>query len=286
MSWKNRMIWLLTGKKDDSWASLFWIIALILFVRGFVVEPFKIPSGSMIPTLLIGDHIFVAKSSYDFGVPFTNIKLVKISEPKRGDVVVFEYPNHEQNPDKSGQYYIKRLIGVPGDVISFNRGVPSFNEVPVSQTPQSPEQSREFNPGFVPRQNHQLFLEFLPGMNSPHWVQRYPDRLLPVAEYQEELQVRTGKRCVLPGDLIKEDLAVFGPYMLNEICTFTVPEGKYFFVGDNRDDSADGREWGFVDRNLLKGRALFIWLSKLDSFSHPEEGGPVLRWTRLGKAIH
>src|SRR5688500_1115290 len=110
-----------SSKKTER-VSLALTIVLILFLRAFVAEPFKIPSGSMIPTLLIGDHLFVAKSSYDMRLPFTNIPLLRVSDPKRGDVTVFEYPNHEQEPGKGGQYYIKRIIGIPGDRIAVKGG--------------------------------------------------------------------------------------------------------------------------------------------------------------------
>ncbi len=267
--------------------SLFWTGLLILFIRGFIVEPFKIPSGSMIPTLLIGDHIFVAKSSYDFRVPFTNIPILKIADPRRGDVVVFDYPNYENAEEKDGLYYIKRLIGVPGDKISFKGGVPYFDGAPVKQESVTEVNTGEQNriPGFVLFPANKLFLETLPGVAKPHWVQRYPYRTENLSTAIEELKSVAGKDCIDPGEGVNNPLVRYNPIFLNEVCSFVVPENHYFFVGDNRDDSADGREWGFVERNRLRGRALFVWLPRLAENSLPEEGGPILRWSRLGQSI-
>lgn len=272
-------------KKRDELKSIGWTLLLILFLRGFVAEPFKIPSGSMIPSLLIGDHLFVAKSSYDIGIPFTDLKLFTIAEPHRGDVIVFEYPNNENNPGKTGQYYIKRLIGLPGDRITVHGGVPEFAgqaatvSEPVALTKPYPFSLR----GFQPSASHTFFRETLPN-SAPHWVQRYPYRMPDLAAAKAELKAQTGQECVEVGKSAL-NLSAVAPTLLNEICEFTVPEGHYFFMGDNRDDSADGREWGFVPRKLLKGRALFVWLSLLQDESGPDEGGPILRWSRLGLGI-
>jgi signal peptidase I len=272
-------------KSREELKSIGWTLLLILFLRGFVAEPFKIPSGSMIPSLLIGDHLFVAKSSYDLGIPFTDIKIARIADPKRGDVVVFEYPNNESNPSKKGQYYIKRLIGLPGDRIAVRGGVPHLNglDTPVEEAKIERPYPSSLR-GFQLNPNHQLFLETLPGTSGPHWVQRYPYRVSNLEEAKAELKKDTGQDCIEVGKSIL-GLAPLAPTLLNEICEFTVPEDHYFFMGDNRDDSADSREWGFVQRKSLKGRALFIWLSLLQEDSGPEEGGPILRWSRLGLGI-
>lgn len=266
--------------KNPETKSLFWTLVLIFFIRGFIAEPFKIPSGSMIPTLLVGDQLFVAKSSYDIGLPFTNIKLFKVSDPKRGDVVVFEYPNHEQDPAKDGIYYIKRIIGLPGDQIFVRGGVPYHAGQAANQQlfEEFPTEDARL-PNFAANPNHRLFLEKLPGMDHAHWGQRYPYRYSDLPDVIRELKAQTGKDCIEIGKMAKREVPMISSSLLNEVCPFTVPEGQYFVMGDNRDDSADGREWGFVDRSLLKGRALFIW------FSWKGMEAPFLRWSRLGLGI-
>lgn len=276
--------------KKAEWASIFWTIALLLFVRGYIVEPFKIPSGSMIPTLLVGDHLFVAKSSYDLGLPFTHINFVKVSDPKRGDVVVFSYPNHEENESKDGQYYIKRVIGLPGDQVEVRGGIPIVNGTKVQQEVVPPEAYRESLPNYDVAPSNRIQKEILPGMTGTHWVQRYPGRLEQLPEVINGLQTHTGQNCIEVGKMAKRELPFYDPILLNEVCPFQVPEGQYFVMGDNRDDSADSRDWGFVERKLLKGRALFIWLS---TDKDVESTLPVcvpyvncaIRWKRFGLAI-
>jgi signal peptidase I len=248
------------------YTSITWTVVLILFVRGFIVEPFQIPSGSMIPTLLVGDRLFVAKSSYDIGIPFTNIKVLKVSDPKRGDVAVFEYPNYENDLSKQGYYYIKRIVGIPGDTISVKGGVPHLNGKAFQQTEIEYESQKEFLPEFKINSFRRLFQETVPDADGgPHWVHRKIGVMQRSDEIKDRLLNMGEKDCV---DFIAFSNRVpftdFGEtryISTNEVCEFKIPENKYFVMGDNRDDSADSREWGFVERKLLKGRALFIWAS-------------------------
>lgn len=191
--------------------SYFIIIAVIFGLRSFVVEPFQIPSGSMLPTLKIGDFILVNKFEYGLRLPVLNTTIIPTTQPEAGDVVVFKYP---RDPSLN---YIKRLIGLPGDRISYRDKVLTVNgEV-------------------VPK----AFLARLPVSLNPNKE--------PVELYRETL-----------GGLAYETYNSYR-FTPNEN-DWVVPEGHYFVMGDNRDNSADSRSWGFVPEGNLKGRAFYVWL--------------------------
>ncbi|TDO96355.1 signal peptidase I [Marinomonas balearica] len=201
--------------------SYFIIIAVIFGLRSFVIEPFQIPSGSMLPTLKIGDFILVNKFEYGVRLPVLNTTIIPTNEPKRGDVVVFKYPN---DPSIN---YIKRLVGLPGDRISYHNKRLMINGKLVDQALLE-ELPYSFNPNKEPVK---LFDENLDGVhhetyNSYRWDKR------------------------LEGDWI-------------------VPEGHYFMMGDNRDNSSDSRVWGFVPEENLKGRAFYVWMHWSSWFSIP-----------------
>ncbi len=275
------------------------MIVLILFVRWVLVEPFKIPSGSMIPTLLIGDHIFVAKSSYDIRLPFTNWSLLRVSNPKRGDVVVFDYPNYEKDPEKDGIFYIKRIVGIPGDKIAVRGGEPQIENASIQTTALPNGTTDSQTPGYAANSNRILvFQESLEGSLSKfHWAQRSLSAMNVRAQETEYILMRSGKDCVDIGSLIHGRSPINS---LNEICPFTVPSDQYFVLGDNRDSSQDSRAWGFVDRSQLKGRAMFIWLSRNQSDETRDESladyqaresslwskvTSFFRWSRFGLPI-
>jgi len=247
---------LLFGKKKESSSSFYWLLALILFVRWAVVEPFKIPSGSMKPTLLIGDHLFVSKSGYDIRIPFTKKSLLKVSDPKRGDVIVFRFPG--PGP-MHGAFYIKRIIGVPGDVIEVRGGVPFLNDKAYEQIPVAKEYIEKI-PAFDFWDGNYVLKEKIPGARyEEHLMQRYGRALGDLAEGTAALEAQLGKPCApFQSDNLSDELKF---YKINHICSFTVPDGNYFVMGDNRDDSQDGRFFGFVERPEIMGRAIGIWLS-------------------------
>jgi signal peptidase I len=209
--------------------SFFPIILAVLVIRSFIAEPFRIPSASMLPTLHIGDFILVNKFSYGIRLPVINTKILETGSPSRGDVVVFRYPN---NPRID---YIKRVIGLPGDVIGYYDKTIFINGEPVVQTPKS--------------KNSDL-VNLVPA--------RYELRTETLGKVKHELLIDDQGRLV-EGETI-------------------VPEGEYFVMGDNRDNSNDSRYWGTVPESNLVGQAFFIWMSW-----DWNAGGIV--WHRIGSSI-
>lgn len=241
LSWKDKAI-----KEVKSFTL---ILVVVLGFRSMFFEPFRIPSGSMIPTLMIGDFILVNKFSYGFKVPFVHwfsdpIYISEPSEPKRGDVIVFKYP---LDPDVN---FIKRVIAVPGDSVKivdklvYINGEPT-QRVDISETKEGKEVSDDMDDSY---KNEDFTLYLAKSGDQNHYVQinnynsAHPD---------------------------KEE--------------FTIPDGKFFVMGDNRDHSADSRRWGLVPFENIKGKAMFVWFSFILPFSdHPIKFRP---W-RIGKTIN
>ena len=192
--------------------SFFPVIFLVFFIRSFIAEPFKIPSGSMMPTLLAGDFILVSKFSYGIRVPILNYTMIEVDKPKRGDVFVFHYP------PKPSIDYIKRVVGLPGDVIEYKSKTLYINNKKIEQT-------------FVDKYPYV--------MNEIHHIE--------AKEFKEALG--NVNHSILIHDLPGENFK------------FEVPQGHYLAFGDNRDNSADSRVWGFVPEHNLVGRAFFIWFN-------------------------
>jgi signal peptidase I len=208
--------------------SFFPVILVVFFLRSFLVEPFKIPSGSMIPTLLVGDFILVNKFAYGIRLPVANVKVVDVGNPKRGDVMVFRYP---ADPSLD---YIKRVVGLPGDRIEYRDKALTVNGKPVPRKAIADYESRERLQYFPRYQEsfdgaeHEIILE----KDAPGFVGR-------------SMEFRHSENC----DYNSGGL----------VCT--VPPGHYFMMGDNRDNSSDSRVWGFVPDENIVGKAFFIWLN-------------------------
>lgn len=211
--------------------SFFWVLLLVLVLRSFLFEPFRIPSGSLMPTLLPGDFILVNKFDYGIRLPVLNTKILAIHEPKRGDIVVFRYP---VNPKVD---FIKRVIGVPGDTISYVNKVFYINGQEAVQDYQTTEPYRYENGNTIEAMK---FKENLLGVN--HEIYQLPSR------------------------------------PTNDFTNLTVPDGMYFMIGDNRDDSADSRYWGFVPESYIVGKPLYVLFS-WDSTHHN------FRWKRSGLVV-
>ena len=207
--------------------SFFPVILVVFLLRSFLVEPFKIPSSSMVPTLLVGDFILVNKFAYGIRLPVINKKVVELDSPQRGDVMVFRFPE-----DKSLDY-IKRVVGVPGDRVEYRNKRLSINgaAVPMKQVDDYLSKERmQFSRRYVETLGgeHEILLEDdAPAMGGP-------GRAFPFA----------GNCNYNTGGL-----------------TCTVPPGHYFMMGDNRDNSSDSRVWGFVPDENIVGKAFFIWLN-------------------------
>jgi signal peptidase I len=208
--------------------SFFPVILIVFLLRSFLVEPFKIPSSSMVPTLLVGDFILVNKFTYGIRLPVANRKIVPLGEPQRGDVMVFRYP---EDPSLD---YIKRVVGVPGDRIEYRNKRLSVNGQPVPLRQVDDYLSKErmqFSRRYLETLNavdHEILLED----DAPAFVA--PSRAFPHAQ-----------NC---------------NYNMNGLAC-TVPPGHYFMMGDNRDNSSDSRVWGFVPDENIVGKAFFIWLN-------------------------
>jgi signal peptidase I len=196
-------------------------ILIALFLRAFVMEAFKIPSGSMIPTLQVGDHIFVNKFLYGVRIPFTNIKLgMNYRKPRRGEVIVFMYP---VEPDKD---FIKRIVAVEGDEVELRENVVYVNGKPVPREPISGECRYE---DYEEKRDH--------------WEER---------ECEAFSETVKGNRY----SVIQEKDAP-----LQKFAPHKVPPRSVFVMGDNRDNSNDSRFWGTVPEELIRGKAMVIWLS-------------------------
>jgi signal peptidase I len=209
--------------------SFFPVIALVFFLRSFLYEPFKIPSSSMVPTLLVGDLILVNKFTYGIRLPVLNQKIIEVNNPQRGDVMVFKYPKDMT------QDYIKRVIGVPGDKITYENKRLTVNGKPVSYAAMD---------------------DYL---DDEHLVYN--------KQYQENL-TGVSHRILNNEQAPTLNLADVKHFPHDDACSYNydgftcvVPEGNYFMMGDNRDNSADSRYWGFVPDKNIVGKAFFVWMN-------------------------
>jgi len=231
--------------------SFFPVLLIVFLLRSFVAEPFKIPSSSMRPTLVVGDFILVNKFAYGLRLPIVEEKVVPIGDPKRGDVVVFRYP---VNPS---QDFIKRVVGVGGDEVVYRDKKLTVNGEPL---PQSLDGSYSYVEGLRFETTVRLFETAHTGAGpkkytiaqNPQAQPVYPQNVRPFPDRQNCDYNDTGFVC-------------------------RVPPGHYFMMGDNRDNSDDSRYWGFVPDDHIRGRAFFIWFNWEDitSFSFDRIGSGI-----------
>ncbi|HBK57578.1 MAG TPA: signal peptidase I [Xanthomonadales bacterium] len=213
--------------------SLFPVLLLVLVVRSFLAEPFRIPSSSMMPTLLIGDFILVNKYAYGIRLPVINQKVIAIGAPERGDVVVFRPPHH---PD---QDWIKRIVGLPGDEIAYIDKVIYVNGQAQGQTRNGP---------YI-------------GTGSGREMTGALALVETLGESQHRILQSQNRASSLRGE-----------------GRWVVPEGQYFVLGDNRDNSEDSRFWGFLPEQNLVGRAFLVWM-------HWDRAGGGVDFSRIGEGI-
>lgn len=200
--------------------SLFPVLLIVLVIRSFLVQPYRVPTGSLEPTIMPGDFILVNQFSYGLHLPLLNKKIVEIGEPKRGDIALFEFPKNR------AVVYVKRVIGLPGDYIEYT--------------------------------NKKLYINGKPA----------PQKAIPGGDKKtENLSGVSHEILIDPNKNRGQDF-----YLV-------VPDGQYFMMGDNRDNSYDSRYWGFVPEENLVGKAMVIW------FSWDSEKYRVC-WERIGKLVH
>jgi signal peptidase I len=223
-------------------ASFFPVILIVFVVRSFLVEPFRIPSGSMIPTLLVGDFILVNKFAYGVRLPVANKKIFSVGDPQRGDVMVFRYPVDESLD------YIKRVIGVPGDTVSYRNKQLTINGEAVTQVQDGAFEYLEQEANFSGAQLEVARLSRFKETLGTHTHATLNETAKPTLHLGSVQSFPNKEQC-------RYDQEGF---------TCTVPAGHYFMMGDNRDRSSDSRYWGFVPENHIVGKAFLIWLNWSD----------------------
>lgn len=211
--------------------SLFPVFLIVLIIRAFIFQPYRVPTGSLEPSVMPGDLIFVTQFNYGLKVPLWDKVIVPVGTPERGQIALFRWP---VNPKYT---FVKRVIGLPGDHISYVNKVLTINGVEAKQT-------------FVGDFNEDL------GNGETQPVKRYMENL----------------------NGVKHGIIVNPAQPSTDFKNLIVPAGMYFMMGDNRDNSDDSRDWGFVTQNAFIGRALFVWFNiQLSPFS--------IQWHRIGSKL-
>lgn len=239
-----------TKKFWEGFKSLAGTIAIFLLLRTFLIEAYRIPSGSMIPALLIGDWLFVNKLRYGPHIPFTQINLPGYAQPKRGEVVVFESPYQGDEAARGADptpTLVKRLIGMPGDTIYMRDAVIYVDGIAQKL-----------------------------GYTSPEQVKGDGTEVSPLFDWQHQYEVRKSRFGEPPAQPTHDN---WGPLV--------VPAGHFFMMGDNRYDSKDSRYWGIVPRKNVRGRPMFVYYSFVPSADsdRPLSFITDIRWGRLGTWI-
>ncbi|QCI23801.1 signal peptidase I [Buchnera aphidicola (Macrosiphoniella sanborni)] len=254
----------------ESLASFFPIFLTIFIIRSFIYEPFHIPSGSMMPTLLIGDFILVEKFTYGVKEPITHKTLINIGHPQRGDIVVFRHP-YDYNTN-----YIKRVIGLPGDKITYDTQKKHIHICTNYINQKNCKEELVFHYSKPQLSNFFQKIYFLDKNNNSIKSKKTYDLLY--YDIVEE-NTNTMKYNILLLNNIKNSKQNYFHQKNMPKLTWIVPKNKYFMMGDNRDNSLDSRYWGFVPEENLVGKAIKIWMS----FDKNENEWPTgIRINRIG----
>lgn len=220
----------------EGWGSFAIAIGIALVIRWALMEAYVIPSASMLPSLLIHDHIFVNKAVYGVRIPFSEKWLMKFSEPKRGEVIVFKYPVDKEI------FFIKRIVGLPGDKVLYENGKLYINDQLVESEPTTASadwdavSDADFRREDIQNPNYEKDSK----ANYSHFIEKLGDHPHSVLLRKDDGFGRSE-----------------GPW--------TIPAGKLFVMGDNRDNSHDSRRWGMLPEENILGRAMFVWLSCEDT---------------------
>jgi len=236
-----------TRRAWENFKSLAGTVAIFLLLRTFLVEAYRIPSGSMIPSMLIGDWLFVNKLRFGPHIPFTSINLPGYADPQRGDIVVFESPPQYDQPEDLTPTLVKRLVGLAGDTLYMREGVLYVN-------------------GIAQRQ----------GFASADQPKGDPNEVSELFDWQKKTGLRASRFGAAPAQPTHDN---WGP--------FVVPPEHLFMMGDNRYSSKDSRYWGFVPRRNVRGRPLFVYYSYVpsDESDRPISFITDIRWGRIGHVI-
>ncbi|HEX3534311.1 MAG TPA: signal peptidase I [Gemmatimonadaceae bacterium] len=234
----------------ENFKSIVGALAIFLLLRAFLVEAYRIPSGSMIPTLLVGDWLFVNKAIYGAHIPFSHSSLPAVREPRRGDVVVFVSP-YQADEDSAGRdptpTLVKRLVGTPGDTLYMRTGILYVN-------------------GIAQRQGYGVGTQVDPAMANS---------VDPLFTWQTKVGLKSSRFGAAPAQPSHDN---WGPIV--------VPAGKLFMMGDSRYNSKDSRYWGFVPRENVRGKPLFVYYSyNADDSDRPVPMLTDIRWSRIGHWI-
>lgn len=267
---KNKLLLKHKTSLFTSLASFFPIFLTIFIIRSFIYEPFQIPSGSMMPTLLIGDFIIVEKFTYGIKEPITHKTLINISNPKRGDVVVFRHPN-DYNTN-----YIKRIIGLPGDKIIYDIKKKHIH-ICINYANKKHCTEKLVIHYSKPKLSNFAQKIYFSNINNNAIEQKKIYHLLHFNIVEENFNTITHSILLLNN--IKNPTQDYFQQKNMPKLTWIVPENQYFMMGDNRDNSLDSRYWGFVPEENLVGKAIKIWMS----FDKNENEWPTgIRINRIG----
>jgi signal peptidase I len=242
-----------TARPSGVWEnikSLAGAVLIYLVIKTFLFEAFRIPSGSMIPTLLVGDWLFVNKAVYGAAIPFTHTHLPAFSQPQRGEVIVFTSPPQSDQPEDPTPTLVKRLVGMPGDTLYMRAGMLYVNGV--QQRQGYGAQSRPTSGSSQPDETHPLF------------------------DWQHRIELKQSRFGSAPATPTHDN---WGPLV--------IPPASYFMMGDARYDSKDSRYWGVVPRENVRGRPSFVYYSyRADDSDRPLPFLTDIRWGRIGTRIH